>query len=152
MGFRYKCFLDAYKGYHQVQMAKEDEEKTAFYIDQGKFCYTKMPVQHIKDISETFDNLRRINIQLNPRKCSFEMEEGKFEGYMVTSEGIRANPKKSKALADMQSPRTLKEMECLSGKMVALNRFLARSAERSFPFFDTLKNITNENVRHYLTS
>ena len=25
--FRFKCFLDAYKGYHQVQMAKEDEDK-----------------------------------------------------------------------------------------------------------------------------
>ncbi|GJS83781.1 reverse transcriptase domain-containing protein [Tanacetum coccineum] len=30
MGFKYKCFLDAYKGYYQIQMAKEDEEKIAF--------------------------------------------------------------------------------------------------------------------------
>ncbi|GKA45905.1 hypothetical protein Tco_0738701 [Tanacetum coccineum] len=39
MGFKYKCFLDAYKGYHQIQMAKEDEEKTAFYTEQE--IYTK---------------------------------------------------------------------------------------------------------------
>nr|GEV26760.1 reverse transcriptase domain-containing protein [Tanacetum cinerariifolium] len=26
-GFPFKCFLDAYKGYHQIQMATEDEEK-----------------------------------------------------------------------------------------------------------------------------
>ncbi|GJT01381.1 reverse transcriptase domain-containing protein [Tanacetum coccineum] len=36
MSFPLKCFLDAYKGYHPVQMAEEDEEKTAFYMDQGK--------------------------------------------------------------------------------------------------------------------
>ncbi|GJU98195.1 reverse transcriptase domain-containing protein [Tanacetum coccineum] len=42
-GFPFKCFLDAYKGYHQIQMAEEDEEKTAFIINQGIFCYTKMP-------------------------------------------------------------------------------------------------------------
>ncbi|GJS96823.1 hypothetical protein Tco_0803791 [Tanacetum coccineum] len=26
-GYPFKCFLDAYKGYHQIQMAEEDEEK-----------------------------------------------------------------------------------------------------------------------------
>nr|GEV43348.1 reverse transcriptase domain-containing protein [Tanacetum cinerariifolium] len=30
-GFKFKCFLNAYKGYHQKQMAKEDEEKTSFH-------------------------------------------------------------------------------------------------------------------------
>nr|GEU39352.1 reverse transcriptase domain-containing protein [Tanacetum cinerariifolium] len=29
-GYPFKCILDAYKGYHQIKMAKEDEEKTAF--------------------------------------------------------------------------------------------------------------------------
>nr|GEU56963.1 reverse transcriptase domain-containing protein [Tanacetum cinerariifolium] len=33
----------AYKGYHQIQMAKKDEEKTAFITSQGIFCYTRMP-------------------------------------------------------------------------------------------------------------
>ncbi|GKE06302.1 reverse transcriptase domain-containing protein [Tanacetum coccineum] len=80
-----------------------------------------------KCIPETFDNLQKINMKLNPKKCSFGVEEGKFLGYMVTSEGIRANPKKTKAIADMQSPRTLKEMQSLSGKLAAL-----KSAEKAF--------------------
>ncbi|GJR67260.1 hypothetical protein Tco_0013325 [Tanacetum coccineum] len=42
-GIPFKCFLEAYKGYHQIQMAKEDEEKTTFIMNQGIFCYTKMP-------------------------------------------------------------------------------------------------------------
>lgn len=36
-GFKWKCLLNAYKGYHQVLMKKEDEEKTTFYTDNGKF-------------------------------------------------------------------------------------------------------------------
>ncbi|GKA73663.1 reverse transcriptase domain-containing protein, partial [Tanacetum coccineum] len=103
----------------------------------------------ITDIAETFDNLWRINMKLNPKKCSFGAEEGKFLGYMVTSKGIRANPKKTKAIADMQSPRTLKEMQILSGKLAALKRLLSRSAEKSLPFFKTLKDITKENKDEY---
>ncbi|GJT38522.1 reverse transcriptase domain-containing protein [Tanacetum coccineum] len=41
--YPFKCFLAAYKGYHQIQIAKEDEEKTAFITRQEIFCYTKMP-------------------------------------------------------------------------------------------------------------
>ncbi|GKA16076.1 hypothetical protein Tco_0695823 [Tanacetum coccineum] len=37
-GFPFKCFLDTYKGYHHIKMAKEDEEKTAIIHDQGIFC------------------------------------------------------------------------------------------------------------------
>ncbi|GJT29857.1 hypothetical protein Tco_0910132 [Tanacetum coccineum] len=170
MGFPFKCFLDAYKGYHQIQMSEEDDKKTALYTDQGTYCYTKMPFglkqkqkayvddmvikskteqEMILDIAETFDNLRRVNMKSNSRKCSFSVEEGKFLGYMVTSEGIRANPKKTKAVADIQSPKTLKEMQSLSRKLAALNHFLSRSAERALPFFKTLKNITKENKDDY---
>ncbi|GKC86429.1 reverse transcriptase domain-containing protein [Tanacetum coccineum] len=164
MGFRYKCFLDAYKGYHQIQMAEEDEEKTTFYTDQGTYCYTKMPfglknagatyqskdeIFLPADIVETFDNLKKINMKLNPKKCSFGVEEEKFPAYMVTSKGIRANPKKTKALADLQSLRTLKEMQSLNKKLASLNWFLAKSAEISPSFFNTLKNITKENKHEY---
>ncbi|GJY75411.1 MAK10-like protein [Tanacetum coccineum] len=44
----------------------------------------------LADIAEMFDSLRRINMKLNPKKCSFSVEEGNFLGYMVTSEGIRS--------------------------------------------------------------
>ncbi|GKC41480.1 reverse transcriptase domain-containing protein [Tanacetum coccineum] len=103
----------------------------------------------LADIAETFEGLKTINMKLNPKKCSFGVEEGKFLGYMVTSEGIRANPKKTKAISDLQSPKTLKEMQSLSGKLASLNRFLAKSAERALPFFNTLKNITKENKHEY---
>ncbi|GJX20629.1 reverse transcriptase domain-containing protein [Tanacetum coccineum] len=44
-GYPFKCFLDAYKGYHQIKMAEEDEEKTAFITSQGILCYSKMPFE-----------------------------------------------------------------------------------------------------------
>jgi hypothetical protein len=37
------CFLDAFSGYHQIKMAREDEEKTAFITPYGVYCYVCMP-------------------------------------------------------------------------------------------------------------
>ena len=36
------CFLDAFFGYHQILMAEEDQEKTAFITPKGCYCYTQM--------------------------------------------------------------------------------------------------------------
>ncbi|GKF57404.1 reverse transcriptase domain-containing protein [Tanacetum coccineum] len=56
MGFKYKCFLDAYKAYHQIQMAKKDEEKMAFHTDEGVFCYIKIPFG-LKNARVTYQRL-----------------------------------------------------------------------------------------------
>nr|GEW86689.1 reverse transcriptase domain-containing protein [Tanacetum cinerariifolium] len=40
-GFRLKCFLDAYKGYHQIKIAEEDEVKIVFFARKEVFCYRK---------------------------------------------------------------------------------------------------------------
>ncbi|GKE36187.1 reverse transcriptase domain-containing protein [Tanacetum coccineum] len=119
-----------------------------FYVDD-MVVKSKTEREMLADIAETFDNLRRINMKLNPKKCSFGVREGKFLGYMVTSEGIRANPAKTKDIAEMQSPRTWGEMQALTGKLATLNCFLSRSAEKSLPFFETLKNITKVNKDDY---
>ncbi|GJY37727.1 reverse transcriptase domain-containing protein [Tanacetum coccineum] len=55
-GYPFKCFLDAYKGYHQIKMAKEDEEKTTFITSQGIFCYSKMPFR-LKNVGATYQRL-----------------------------------------------------------------------------------------------
>nr|GEW19863.1 hypothetical protein [Tanacetum cinerariifolium] len=86
----------------------------------------------LADVAETIDNLRKINMKLNLKKCSFGVEEGKFLGYMVTSEGIHANPKKTRILADLQSPRMLKEMQSLARNLIALNSRTLNEAKRNY--------------------
>ena len=50
------CFLDAFSGFHQIKMAKEDEEKTSFITPCGVFCYVCMPLC-LKNVSATFQRL-----------------------------------------------------------------------------------------------
>ncbi|XP_071905675.1 uncharacterized protein [Coffea arabica] len=78
-------------------------------------------------------------MRLNPKKCTFGVRSEKFLGFLVSREGIRANPDKLQAIMDMAPPRNVKEVQRLMGRMAALNRFLSCSAVRGLPFFRILK-------------
>nr|GEU52146.1 hypothetical protein [Tanacetum cinerariifolium] len=85
----------------------------------------------LRDIGETFCTLRKINMKLNPKKCTFGAVEGMFLGYMITPEGIKPCPDKTEAVLQLLSPRTIKKVKSLNGKLASLNRFLSKSAEKS---------------------
>lgn len=63
-------------------------------------------------------------MKLNLEKCSFGVSSGKFLAFMVTKRGIKVNPKKILVIMEMRSPRNVKEVQQLTGKVAAPNRFL----------------------------
>jgi hypothetical protein len=67
------------------------------------------------------------------------MEVGKFMGFMLTSRGIEANPDKCRTILEMESPRSVKDVQQLTGRIVALSQFLPASAKRCLPMFKILK-------------
>ncbi|KAK1607610.1 hypothetical protein QYE76_031283 [Lolium multiflorum] len=123
-------FLDAYSGYNQIKLKKEDQELTAFITPHGVFCYnvmtfglknagatyqrcmqaclgeqigrnievyiddivvkTKHTATLVDDLRETFDNLDRYKIKLNPKKCFFGVPGGQVLGYFISARGIEA--------------------------------------------------------------
>ncbi|GKF23628.1 reverse transcriptase domain-containing protein [Tanacetum coccineum] len=87
----------------------------------------------VRDIVETFRALRKINMKLNPKKCTFGATEGMFLGYLIEPDGIKPCPEKTKAVIQLPSPRTTKEVQSLNGKLAGLNRFLSKSADKSLP-------------------
>ncbi|KAL0444710.1 UNVERIFIED_CONTAM: hypothetical protein Slati_2193700 [Sesamum latifolium] len=95
--------------------------------------------EHIKDLEETFSVLRKYKLKLNPAKCAFGVQGGCFLGFMVTQRGIEANPLKIKAIIDMKAPTCLNEVQRLTGRIAALSQFISKSAEKSLPFFKTLR-------------
>ncbi|XP_052197259.1 uncharacterized protein LOC127804437 [Diospyros lotus] len=80
---------------------------------------------HSEDLEECFKTLR------------------KFLGYIVHHRGIEVNPAKVKAIMDMPAPRSVKEVQSLTGRMTALGRFLSRLAEKGLPFYKILSKANN---------
>ncbi|GKD69959.1 reverse transcriptase domain-containing protein [Tanacetum coccineum] len=169
-GYLFKCFLNAYKGYHQIQMAESDEEKMAFHTSQGVYYYTKMPFG-LKNAGVTYQRLvdKAFNSQVGQNvevyvddlviKSYTEAEmlrdvdetflEGMFLGYMISPEGIKPCPDKTEAVLQLPSPWTIKEVQSLNGKLASLNRFLSKSAEKSLPLFKTLKKCIKKSDFHW---
>ena len=79
------------------------------------------------------------NIKLNPNKCVFGVTAGKFLRFMLSQRGIEVNPEKRQAILELASPKTVKEVQSLNGKVAVLNRFVSRATDKCLPFFRTLK-------------
>ncbi|GKB71363.1 reverse transcriptase domain-containing protein [Tanacetum coccineum] len=158
-GYPFKYFFDAYKGYHQnagatyqrlVDKAFDSQvgQNIEVYVDD-LVIKSHTEAEMLRDIDETFRTLRKINMKLNPKKYTFGIVEGMFLGYMISPEGIKPCPDKTKAVLQLLSPRTIKEVQSLNGKLASLNRFLSKSSEKSLPLFKTLKKCIKKSDFHW---
>ena len=78
-------------------------------------------------------------MKLNPLKCAFGVSAGQFLGFMVTQRGIEANPSQLKVILQSPAPISKKGIQQLTGRLVALGRFISRFTNRLKPFFTTLR-------------
>ncbi|RVW61661.1 Retrovirus-related Pol polyprotein from transposon 297 [Vitis vinifera] len=97
----------------------------------------------------------------NPFKCAFGVSAGKFLGFMVSQTGIEVSSDQVKVVIETPPPRNKKELQCLTGKLVALGHFIARFTDELRPFFLAIRKTgTNgwtdnsqkafEKIKHYL--
>ena len=100
---------------------------------------SKEELAHLDYLKETFATLRQYQMKLNPSKCAFGVASGKFLRLVVSQRGIETNPKKVQAILDMALPKTVKEVQKLTGRIAALNKFSSKAMDKYLPFFKTLK-------------
>ena len=107
------------------------------YIDD-MMIKSKVEFEHIDDLGNIFEILRKHKLHLNATKCSFGMGSSKFLGYMVTHREIEVKPDQIKAINDLQPPWNPKDVQKLTRMTTALNRFISRLVNRCRPFFRLL--------------
>ena len=108
------------------------------YVDD-MLIKSKEELAHLNDLKEMFATLKQYQMRLNLSKCVFGVASGKFLGFVVSLRGIEANLEKVQAIINMASPRTVKEVQKLTGRIATLNKFVSRATDKCLPFFKTLK-------------
>ena len=96
------------------------------YIDD-MVVKSKVVSEHMGDLGNIFEILRKHKLRLNASKCSFGVGSGKFLGYMVTHRRIEVNPDQIEAINSLQPPRNPKEVQKLIGMTAALNVYFSVS-------------------------
>nr|KYP68742.1 Transposon Ty3-G Gag-Pol polyprotein [Cajanus cajan] len=138
MPFELKNAGATYQRLMDKVFAKKIGRNLEVYVDD-MVIKTKSPAEHVQDIAEIFQQVRQHNMRLNPEKCVFGVQGGKFLGFMITCRGIEANPDKCHVLINMRSPQNHKEVQRLAGRLASLSRFIPKMAEKAKPIFSLLK-------------
>ena len=160
MPFELKNAGATYQRLVNQMFKKQIGRNVEVYVDD-MLVKSREEEDHLNDLRETFNTLRQYNMKLNPSKCAFGVSSGKFLGFIVSQRGIEANLETVRAILEMSSPRTTKEVQSLTGRVAALNRFVSKATDKCLSFFKTLKKafawteeceIAFQELKHYLSN
>ena len=94
MSFGLKNAGATYQRMMQKCLATQIGKNVQVYIDDVVIT-SKKGTTLIEDLKETFDNLDKFCLKLNPTKWSFGVPAGELLGFLVSARGIEANPEKN---------------------------------------------------------
>jgi ribonuclease HI len=100
---------------------------------------TKQSGTLLDDLKETFANLRRYRMKLKSEKCTFGVPAGQLLGYIISQQGIKANPSKKKAIEALGPPTQLRDVQKFAGCLASLSRFVSRLGEKAMLMYQLMK-------------
>jgi hypothetical protein len=89
--------------------------------------------EHIDNMSRVAQRLIAAGITLKAQKCSTCCDEVEFLGYIVTSEGIKPNPNKTRAIVEWRTPKSFTEVRAFAGTVNYYRRFIRNCSVRMAP-------------------
>jgi hypothetical protein len=124
MPFGLKSAGATYKRGVQWCLHSQLGHNTEVYVD-NTVIKTQEDEGLISNPTETFNNLRKLKMLLNPEKYTFGVPSRKLLWYMVSRQGIDPNPEKVSAITKMKPPESLHDVQKLLECMAALSRFMS---------------------------
>ena len=93
------------------------------YIDDI-LCFSPTFDDHIKDLTDIFERLRKYNLKLKMKKCAFARQQVEFLGHIVSPDGLAVDPSKVSAVKNWPIPKTLKDVQSFLGFCNYYRRFI----------------------------
>ena len=107
---------------------------------------------HLAALQRCFERIKLFRLRLNPKKCTFGVTFGKFLGHIVSEGGIEIDPEKIKAILDMPSLRTERDIRGFLGRLQYISHFIAKLTDICEPIFRLWRKnqpiIWNDGCQH----
>jgi hypothetical protein len=119
------------------------------YLD--RFCsaylddiliYSKNLKEHRQHVRQVLQRLRKAELQIDLKKCEFHVTETKFLGLIITTEGIRMDPEKVRAIQEWDRPQNLTQVQSFLGFCNFYRRFIQGFAKIAKPLTELTKKGT----------
>ncbi|GJP54740.1 hypothetical protein CLOM_g13788 [Closterium sp. NIES-68] len=111
------------------------------YLDDI-LIYSKTREQHLKDLEAVFQRLQQHRLITKGSKCEFLKQELEFLGHVISTEGIRIDPKKLWAIQEWKPPTNLQQRQSFLGFVNYMRRFIPNMAGLTGPLTDLLQKGT----------
>lgn len=98
--------------------------------------------EHDDKVIQVMNRAREANLKFNPKKLVIGTQELPYAGHRLTSEGLKPDPKKVKAITNMPEPKNKSQLKSLLGMVQYLTKFLPKLSNKSA----TLRELLKENV------
>ena len=84
------------------------------YIDDI-VIYSRNAEEHAHHLQLVLDRLHKAGLKVKPSKCHFARTEVLLLGYLISKDGIRSDPEKTRAIATMKPPQTVSDIRSFLG-------------------------------------
>jgi len=82
------------------------------YLD-AILIYSNTLQQHLKDVNNILEAIRKSGMKVKPSKCEFHQTETEYLGFIIGQEGVKTDPVNAQAIWDWTTPKKIKEIQCL---------------------------------------
>ena len=112
----------------------------ALNLSDDNSVHGKTQEVHDRVLRETFQRLREKGLTANRDKCKLSQHSIEFFGYVFSSKGISASPKKVKAITNLPAPTNVAKVRSLLGKANYCSRFILAYATLTQPLHELTQN------------
>ncbi|GBN04797.1 Retrovirus-related Pol polyprotein from transposon 297 [Araneus ventricosus] len=88
--------------------------------------------EHLNNIRKVFQRLQKANLKLSPKKCRFFRKEVSYLGHIISADGVKTDPEKTKAVVDWPRPETVHDLRSFIGLCTYYRRFTYPRTDKEF--------------------